>query len=70
MNGSPLTVISADIADRGDLDRMAAGAETLLRPVHMLVNCAGASRPVLPAISIFHELIEGMRQLIAQSGWA
>ncbi len=43
--GSLVAVIPADIADQGELDRMAMEARDRLGPVDILVNCAGASRP-------------------------
>ncbi len=41
----PVGVIAADIADRGETDRVLVEARRALGHVDILVNCAGASRP-------------------------
>ena len=44
----PMTVIPADITDHADLARLTTTALDRLGQVDILVNCAGASRPIPP----------------------
>jgi len=51
--GGQAAWVSADLADRGELERAAAAAAGLFGPVDVLVNCAGVNlRPPLAALTL------------------
>jgi NAD(P)-dependent dehydrogenase (short-subunit alcohol dehydrogenase family) len=51
--GGQAASVSADLADRGELERAAAEADGAFGPPDILVNCAGVNlRPPLPSLTV------------------